>query len=273
TTRDSSIAAATGAKEHEARLLTVEESRALLARWAGLAVETLPAEASDVIGECEQLPPALSMAGAKLPGKPPAYWGQVLKRLQQADLEKIQVQFPGYSHANMLRVIGVSVDALDEVSRERYRALAVLLEDMTIVPEVQRTLWSADEGDSLETAERFVSLSLASRDGDAGGIRLHDLQLDYVRAEYGDREALALVRSAVRMSWPAFDRDPLQFASQVVGRLLLHRDLPAIKAFIDKVGGAAVRPWLRPLVPALRAAGTPLVQTLEGHTRLVDGVV
>jgi WD40 repeat protein len=272
TTRDSSIAAATGAKEHEARLLTVDESRALLARWAGATVETLPPAASDVIAECEHLPLALSMVGAMLRGKPPAYWGQVLKRLQHADLEKIQAQFPGYSHANLLHVIGVSVDALDDVTRERYFALAVLLEDMTIVPVVQRTLWNADEGDSLETAERLVGLSLASRDGDSQGIRLHDLQLDYVRAKYSDRDALTLIRSAVRMSWHAFALDPLQFASQVVGRLLVHRDRPAIGAFVDHVARAAVCPWLRPLVPALRPAGMPLVQTLEGHVRAVTGV-
>ena len=272
TTRDSAIAAATGAREHEARLLTLAESRELLARWAGVAVDALPPESSTVIDECERLPLALSMTGAMLRGKPRVYWGQVLKRLLQADLEKIQAQFPGYSQPNMLRVVGVSVDALDDALRERYLALAVLLEDMTVAPAVQRTLWNADEGESLETAERFISLSLASRDGDAGGIRLHDLQLDYVRAHHPDRDSLGLIRSAVRMSWHVFDRDPMQFASQVVGRLLLHRDLAAIQSFIDNVSRAAVRPWLRPLVPALRPAGMPLVHTLEGHTRLVDGV-
>lgn len=92
------------------------------------------------------------------------------------------MQFPGYPHADLLRAIQVSVDALDPKARERYLALAVLLEDMRVHPAIQELLWDADELDSLDTAERFVSLSLAQRDGDDGGIRLHDLQLDYLRA-------------------------------------------------------------------------------------------
>jgi hypothetical protein len=51
TTRDSAIAAATGAVEHTANLLTPEQARALLARWAGSAVESLPPEAGELARE------------------------------------------------------------------------------------------------------------------------------------------------------------------------------------------------------------------------------
>jgi len=93
----------------------------------------------------------------------------VLTLLQRADLVKTRAQFPLYPHADMLRAIQVSVDELDQQAKDRYLALAVLLEDMAASPAVQQTLWNADEGEALETAERFVSLSLAQREGDAGG--------------------------------------------------------------------------------------------------------
>ena len=71
--------------------------------------------------------------------------------------------------------IQVSVDALEGVARERYFKLAVLLEDMAAAGAVQQTLWSVDEGEALETAERLAGFSLAQRDAE-DGIRLHDLR-------------------------------------------------------------------------------------------------
>src|SRR5262249_20370503 len=78
TTRDHAIIAATGAVEHTANLLTPEQSRILLAKWAGSAPEDLPSEAAALIRECGRLPLALAMTGAMLRDKPPAYWSHVL---------------------------------------------------------------------------------------------------------------------------------------------------------------------------------------------------
>ena len=106
-------------------------------------------------------------------------------------------------HTALFRAIEVSVEALreeDPVAAQRYLVLAILLEDMAVAPVVQQTLWNVDEREALETAERFVSLSLAQRDDESGALRLHDLQLDYVRAQYPDREALALIHEAMRLS-------------------------------------------------------------------------
>ena len=68
TTRDADIANAAGARLHQAELLTVEQSRDLLARWAGYAPADLPPEAGDLVKECGRLPLALSMVGAMLRG-------------------------------------------------------------------------------------------------------------------------------------------------------------------------------------------------------------
>ena len=140
------------------------------------------------------------------------------------------------------------MEALDPRARERYLALAVLLEDMPVHPVIQQVLWDAEELDCLETAEQFVSLSLAQRDEDTGGIRLHDLQLDYIRAQHPDRESLELIHGAVRLSSNVIARDAGQFVSQLIGRLLPYDDKPAIRQFSSSVAKAARKPWLRPSV-------------------------
>jgi hypothetical protein len=271
TTRDTGIAPTFGAREFTADLLTDAEARAVLARWSG---GTLPPQAEAVIAECQNLPLALAMIGAQLRGKPAAHWDIVLGHLRHADLGQIKARFPE-PHTTLFRAIQVSFEALredDPVAAQRYLALAVMLEDMAVAPAVQQTLWNVDEAEALETADRFVGLSLAQRDAAGDGIRLHDLQLDYVRAQYPDPEALELIRGAVRLSAHVIEKDPPQFASQVVGRLLPYRDAPAIQQFIDEIASGAPTPWLRPLHPALHPPGTPLLRTLEGHASNVFSV-
>jgi len=276
TTRSTGIAGETGARPHTAELLTIPQSRALLARWADYKPEVsrrdaLPPEADGLASECGRLPLALSMVGAMLRGKPLPYWSHVLTLLKQADLKKIRAQFPLYPHADMLRAIQVSIEALDDSDRSRYLDLAVLLDGMAAASAVQRTLWNVDAGEALETAERFVSFSLAQRDG-ISGIRLHDLQLDYVRAQYSERDALELIHGAVRLSAHVIEKDPQQFASQVIGRLLPHRDAGAIQQFIAKITVGSPHPWIRLLQPALHPPGTALLRTLEGHYADISGV-
>jgi WD40 repeat protein len=272
TTRDASIAAAVGAQDHTAYLLTHEQSREVLARWSGLQTDKLPPQTVGLIRECGRLPLALSMIGAMLKSKPLAFWCRVLDLLGKADLEKIKAQFPEYPHSSLFRAIQVSVDALGPIAHERYLALAVLLEDMPAHHTIQQTLWNVDEGEALETAEQFVSLSLAQRDGDSGAIRLHDLQLDYVRKQYPNREALALIPEAMRLSVHVIAKDGSQFTSQMVGRLLPYRDQPALREFAASLAEGAPRPWVRLLHPTLHPPGTPLIRTLEGHSGGVHGV-
>src|SRR5271157_2027485 len=279
TTRDARIAADTGAREHVADLLTEEQSRDVLARWSRTEIANLPPIAAQLIHECGRLPLALSMVGAMLRGKPATYWKTVLEHLRNADLAKIKAQFPDYPYTDVLRAIQVSVDSLDETSRARYLALAVLLEEMAAAPPVQQCLWGVDENQAAETAEQFVSLSLAQRDQPEGSIRLHDLQLDYVRAQYPDRQSRDLIHDALRLSYHVIERDPGQFASQMMGRLLPcvqpEGELPPILAFqrfASSLAQGAPRPWLRPLWPALHPPGTALLRTLGGHYGEVWGV-
>jgi len=272
TTRDASIAAAVGAEEFVADLLTEEQSRDVLARWAGMEPDAMPEEAGDLVRECGRLPLAVAMIGAMLRGKARSYWKQVHKLLRRAELGKIASDFPNYVHKDLLRAMQVSVDELDSTDRARYFALAVALENMAIRPEVQQVLWNTDELDSLDTAERLIGLSLAQRDAHEGCIRLHDLQLDYVRAQFAERDALPLIHGALRLSSRAIEADARQFASQISGRLLPHSAAPGIQPFLAGLRAGAPRPWLRLLNVTLHPPGTGLLRTLEGHYASVNHV-
>ena len=96
--------------------------------------------------------------------------------------------------------------------------------------------------------------------------------IGYVRALFADREALDLIHGAIRLSAHLITRDPEQFASQVVGRLLPHHDLAAVKEFSERTTQGASKPWFRTLHATLHPPGTSLVRTLQGHTRAVNGV-
>ncbi|MGA2985685.1 MAG: NB-ARC domain-containing protein [Terriglobia bacterium] len=278
TTRILAVVDAIEARAHSLDLLTEKQSRELLASWCSAKPGDLPPEAGDLIHECGRLPLALAMICAMLHGKPTAYWKLVADLLRHADLAKIEADFPDYPYRNLLRAIQVSVEALDPTARERYLALAVLLEDMPIHPAIQQTLWGVDEGEALETAEKFVDLSLAQRDGpqreeETPSIRLHDLQLDYVRAQCSesDREALDTIRAAVRLSAHVIVRDPRQFASQMLGGLLSDHS-PRIQKLMRLAAKYRATPWLKPKTASLTAPGGPLVRVLAGHSWWINGV-
>jgi WD40 repeat protein len=109
-------------------------------------------------------------------------------------------------------------------------------------------------------------------------------------------KALGLIQGALRLSMDVVAKDPSQFASQMVGRLLTDRRAPTeakgwsgrlartlglkqserpnpvVQKFLGSVVQAAPRPWLQPLHAALHPPGTPLLRTLSGHSGGVSGV-
>ena len=271
TTRDASIGRFVGAHEHHAELLNVAQSRELLASWANLTVAQLPKVADEIISECGRLPLALSVVGAMLSGTDAPFWKDTLDLLRKADLSAIEDQLPE-GQQSFFKAVEVSFQSLKPEIQERYKALAVLLEDMATPLPILETLWNVGEAEARRITRQFVDRSLAQRDGAAESIRLHDLQLDYVRAQYPDKKALALIHDVVRLSSHLIERDPSQFASQVVGRLLVHRGAPAIGRWTNEIAVAAPKSWLRPLFPALHPPGTELVRILEGHSAYVLGV-
>jgi len=215
------------------------------------------------------------MIGASLRGEPSASWTDVADHLRQADLALIEGEVATYQHTSFLRAIQVSLDALEVKTpqdKERYLALAVLPEDMEVPVQILKVLWGLDEFETRRVAKRLVELSLAQRDSAEGGIRLHDLQLDYLRRQHDDQKALSLLVGAMRLSAHVIDKDPVQFSSQMIGRLLLYQYVPAIGQFIAKTADRTGTPWLRPLQAALNVPGTSLQRTLAGHSSWVMAV-
>src|ERR1700685_908373 len=271
TTRDASIGRFVGARNHRADLLDILQSRELLASWANVPVAKFPPAADNIIRECGQLPLALSVVGAMLRDAQVAFWGDTLELLRKADLSTIQDQLPA-GQQSFYKAVEVSFQSLKPALQDHYTALAVLLDDMTATLPILQMLWDVSESEARRISRRLVDLSLAHRGQADEGIRLHDLQLDYVRALYPDCQALELIHSALRLSSQIIDRDPGQFASQMIGRLFAYRDLPAINGFTERLSHGAKNFWLRPMQPALRPPRTPLVRTLEGHTGWIESL-
>jgi WD40 repeat protein len=269
TTRDQSIGRFVGAQEHQAGLLDPAQGRKLLASWAQVPADRLPPVADDLVTQCGFLPLAISVTGAMLRGAETPFWNDTLELLRKADLKAIEDQLPD-GQQSFFKAVEVSFQSLKPEMQERYKILAVLLEDMPAPLPILQTLWNTNDAEARRISRHFVDRSLAQRDGD--GVRLHDLQLDYVRALFPDRDALELIVGAMRLSAHVLARDPRQFASQLLGRLLPHLGMPGIRHFVDGLTRGAPAPWLQPVRPALHPPGTALIRTLAGHSWSVNGI-
>jgi hypothetical protein len=191
TTRDSGLVDGLEATAHPLDVLSHNSALQLLADWAGEEIGSLPKEAISVAEECGYLPLALAMTGGMIRGKP-GRWGNVLNKLRNADLEKIQRQFPNYPYPNLLRAVEVSVASLEPQIRRRYIDLAIFPENSPVPEKILNTLWEGEGLDVYATQDLLdllVDRSLAKRDVH-GHITLHDLQFDYIRKQAGDLPAL-----------------------------------------------------------------------------------
>jgi WD40 repeat protein len=234
TTRHAFIARSVGAREYTANLLSLEQARELVSAWAEL--DGRPPQLDALIRECGNLPLALSTMGAMLKTASPAEWEDAIRLLRTADLTAIKGRLPP-GQESFFRTVDVSFNWLAADMQTRYGALAILLEDMVAPLPILRTLWGVPDAKALETSRHFVERSLALRVDDTGAIRLHDLQLDYVRAQHPDPEALDLIHTALQLSQHVIARDPAQFASQMAGRLLPY--VQPINALQQLAGSAA----------------------------------
>jgi WD40 repeat protein len=271
TTRDSGIANAVTDRKYSANLLSETEARDLLAGWSG---QDLPPEAQQMIEACGELAAAISQIGACLREASPAEWCDLVQALDRADISAIEDRLPT-GQVSFFKSLAVSVQAIPQQMQERYLKLAVLLEDVPAPLVVLQTLWKATEAEARRAARYFVERSLATWEDGAGparGVRLHDLQLDYVRARFSDQTALSLIHAALRLSANVVAPRPEEFASQMVGRLLPYEEFPAVAEFSKDIAAAAPTPWLKPLWPSLHPPGTGLIRTLSGHSDQVNAV-
>jgi WD40 repeat protein len=274
TTRDLGIARAVAARKHRAELLNSAEGRRLLAQSAGLQVERLPDEADAIVETCNGLALAIAQIGGTLRDRSAAAWRDVLDLLQTADITGFEELLPP-GQRSFFKSLAVSVDQALPHMRDRYRSLAVMLEDDAVHCETLRTLWALNAAETRRTCSYLVERSLATWESPVDpdrGIRLHDLQLDYLRAVFPERTALSLIHEATRLSAPVINRDSRQYASQLIGRLLGGASIAGIDTFLERLQQGAPKPWLRPLYPSLRPPGAEVSRTFKGHSSRVNSV-
>ncbi len=210
TTRDAEVLAAVGAAEHRVDVLSPNDALTMLANWASEKADALPLQAAEVAKECGNLPLALAAVGAMVRRRPSG-WGDALARLRSADLATIRRAYPGYPYPNLLRALEVSIDALEEVDRERYLDLAVFRDDQPIPEGTLSQLWSLSPLATRDCMAHFVDRSLAVRTEDEDeALILHDLLRDVIRRR---REAtLTQVHMRLLHAWDSELRLPDRYA-------------------------------------------------------------
>ena len=271
TSRNGELAAPLGAESHEVGVLKPEQARSFLLRWSGRERNPPPEPScSDILAQCKGLVLALAMIGARLRGQADQEWSFALRDLKEAKLRYIK-HAAGYEYETLHASIAVSVDALDSAAKQAYLQLAVLLEDMPAPESLLQELWGGAPEDVHRLARQLVDRSLAGRDAE-GSLRLHDLQLDYLRMEHPDPAALALIHATVLRSLHVIERNPEQFSSQMIGRLLPYAAAPGIASFLQDLDAQRSHPHLRSLRSALQPAGGASLRVLEGHSGWVNAV-
>jgi len=273
TSRDGDLAGQLGTDNFEIGLLNGLQARRFLLRWSGRDSELPPPESqfTGILEECGGLVLALAMIGARLRGHDNEEWAHVLEDLRKARLKMIGRRPRGYEYETLHASIAVSVDALGSETGKAYARLAALLEDMPAPEAMLRALWGGNPEHVHRIANQLVAQSLASRDAD-GSLRLHDLQWDYLCAEYRDAAALALIHATVLRSLHIVRTSPDQFYSQIIGRLLPYAQEAGVAAFIAELDADPPRPTLRPLMQALEPAGTAEMRVLEGHSEHIRSI-
>ena len=161
TTRDAGSRMQSADRKFSANLLDEKEARELLARWAGIAVTALPAEAEQIIQACGELALAVAQVGASLRDVSREEWRDTLRALEEADISGFEERLPS-GQTSFFKSLGVSVQVLPPPMQERYLELAVLLEDVPAPLVLLQTLWKVNEAEGRRTARYFVNRSLAT---------------------------------------------------------------------------------------------------------------
>ena len=136
---------------------------------------------------------------------------------------KLDVGQPQERTQAVRATIGASTSKLDRHDAERFHELGVFAEDETIPFRLVAQLWQATAGlDDLQAAQvckRLVQLALISQAaGPAGGIALHDVVRDFLRAEVGEQGLVGLtgmLLDAIAAALPA--ASPLDYEAASPG--------------------------------------------------------
>ena len=191
TTRQAAVIQRLGAQPFPLDILDPEQSRELLAGWAGVDVNALPDCADAVIKECGRLPLALATFGAAV-AQSGMVWEDGLEALHARELQDLARPIDGY-HGNegVFGAIRLSFSVLSLADQEAFARCGVFPEDRPIPGSALAALWSdlPTIGDSdraqRRLCQRLEEASLWRRDtgtDDKATYRIHDLVSDYLHA-------------------------------------------------------------------------------------------
>jgi WD40 repeat protein len=93
-------------------------------------------------------------------------------------------------HQAIAKTLEVSLDLLDQPDRQHVTQLAIFHEDTDVPLEMVGALWTLDDFDTEELAQRLDGFSLVKFSLQAGTIRLHDVVRDYLVSQLIDGRGL-----------------------------------------------------------------------------------
>lgn len=194
TTRKAEIATKLNASVLPTPLMTEAEAVALLEMWAkGCLAQTDPALNKHIVKQLEYLPLAIKLAGAQLQRIPLDKWFQTF---DVRTLKFLEVEHP---HDSLELTFELSLEELDEQSRQLYTALAIFKEDSPTPQVGIERLWQG-LGNLDAQATRDLLDNLASRalldlipypSTFFRAVQLHDLLHDLVSSALGDKRIAA----------------------------------------------------------------------------------
>jgi hypothetical protein len=141
------------------------------------------------------------------------------RRLDARGLTAFDAREAGARGRAVSRMIGISLELLDEAERKRFEELAVFPEDTDVPIGIAASLWAEtgglDEIDAEDYLVKLFGLSLVvGLDLERRTFRLHDVVRSYLRTKAGKyrvRELNAtlagVIRVEVEKNWIAVDRD------------------------------------------------------------------
>ncbi len=189
TTRDTGLVTSCAGTGYDLKLPTTAEALALLAAATGVSINSLSAQAEEIVSECGRLPLALSLCGSM--AKKGLSWNLILRALQEARLEFITEDHKFEEHHRSIwRAMEVSVQLLPPEHQRRFAELSVFVGNESIPERAVVTLWEhTGQLDALSASfllQEFHDRSLiqidrpiTTADLSQTRIRLHDLLHDF----------------------------------------------------------------------------------------------
>jgi NB-ARC domain/APAF-1 helical domain len=179
-------------------IMAKDEALELLSMWVGSQSTNIASEMKRVVAkQVEYLPLALKLAGTQLQRTSVEQW------LQNYDIRRLASTQVEECHDSIVQTFTLSLDELDQATRQFYVALAIFQEDEAIPQTAIHHLWSGlNPAIGLSTEEILDDLASRALLEIMPGqrmrtIQLHDLHRDLIILELG-RDAQATHQALLR---------------------------------------------------------------------------